>query len=313
MVEDHLTGVQLAVQARAIVNATGVWSDEVRSLDGDGRKMLRPSKGIHVVVPSEQLGVQAAVLIPAPDEGRFLFIVPWLGRTIIGTTDTDYSGPLDEPEAESAEVAKLIEAAARSFPESDLSVADVISTFAGLRPLVRSEGGKTSDVSRKELTLESESGLISILGGKLTTYRLMAEKVVDLAVRRLEQNSADQQRRTTSSRTDYIGLPGSRRAEEHTDVVACDYAVKRETVTHLMRTYGANYRKVLDITRESTRRKEALVADLPYIEAEVVYAARFEMPVTVDDILSRRTRISLLTRDRGESCAQRITNLLVQP
>lgn len=312
VVRDGLTDGELSVEAGVTINATGVWSDEIRSLDGGAPKMLRPSKGIHVVVPAERLGNRAAVLIPSLEGNRFLFVVPWCGRMIIGTTDTDYAGQLDEPEARAAEIDEVIESAARFFPDSDLSVGDVISTFAGLRPLVRSGQGKTSDVSRKEVIVESESGLISIVGGKLTTYRRMAGKAVELAARQLERTGANLPRRAHRSSTDLVELPGTSGIAANPDEIACEYGVKPETVRHLMKTYGGNYRQVLSITRESADFRRVIALELPHIEAEVVYSTRFEMAVTIDDVLSRRTRISLLARDQGKSCTGRVSELMAR-
>lgn len=309
IVRDALTDRRLTVRASRMINASGVWSDDVRSLGGDAGKRLRPSKGIHVVVPAERLGNRAAVLIPSIDGERFLFAVPWCGRMVIGTTDADYTGDLDEPAAESSEIDEVIDSVARSFPGSSLSVKDVISAFAGLRPLARGKGASTSDVSRKEEIIESESGLISIVGGKLTTYRRMAERVVDLAVRRLREESSNP-RPANRSITKAIRLPGAGALPSDPEAVALDYGVSLESVLHLMRTYGAQYRQVLEITRESVRFKRPITDELPNIEAEVAYSVRFEMAVTVDDVLSRRTRVALLSRLEGGCCARRVADLM---
>lgn len=310
VVRDALTDRQLTIRASRTINASGVWSDEVRSLGGSAGKRLRPSKGIHVVVPAERLGNRAAVLIPSIQGDRFLFAIPWCGRTIIGTTDADYAGDLDEPVAEAREIREVIESVARSFPDSSLTVKDIISTFAGLRPLARGKGASTSDVSRKEEIIESESGLISIVGGKLTTYRRMAERVVDLAVRRLREAGRNLPPSANRSATETIELPGAGALPSKPEALALEYGVGPETVAHLMRTYGAECRKVLEITRESEQFKRPMTDELPHIEAEAAYSMRFEMAVTVDDVLSRRTRISLLARLEGDSCARRVAALM---
>lgn len=304
-VTDALSGRQLTLRARTIVNATGVWSDEiVRFNQKNAEKTIRPSKGIHLVAPSEKLRNQAAVLIPSLGEQRFLFVIPWQGRTVIGTTDSDYTGDLDEPQAAEAEIKRVLESAACYFPGAELSRDDVVSTFAGLRPLVSSGGKATKDVSRKEMISESDSGLISIVGGKLTTWRKMAERVTDLAMRRLER-----QGRCVTEEIPLAGKPVLETARE-AERAAAEYNVAKTTAGHLIRAYGGNYRAILNITRESEELKAVLVSGLPHIEAEVVYAARYEMAATVEDFLARRTRIALLARDHGHSCAPRVAQLM---
>lgn len=308
-IEDVLGGRSYELHARVVVNAGGVWSDEVSRLsDASSPTKLRPSKGIHVVTLAEKFQNQTAVLIPSLGEQRFLFVIPWHGRTVIGTTDTDYEGELNEPVAEPDEVNRVMESAERAFPAAKLSSEDVISTFAGLRPLVRADHKQsTKELSRKEEIFESESGLITITGGKLTTWRRMAERVVDLISKRFESNGL--RSAPHSSVTNRIRLAGES-IDNDSAGPAAEYDVSASTVEHLMNTYGGNYRGVLDITRESEEMKKTLVRDLPHIEAEVVYAARYEMAATVEDVLARRTRITLLASDHGRSCARRVATLI---
>jgi glycerol-3-phosphate dehydrogenase len=308
-VEDLLTGRAFEIRARAFVNATGVWSDEVTRLDrATDEKSLRPSKGVHILLPSEKIGPRAAVLIPSAGEQRFLFVVPWCGRTLVGTTDTDYAGDLDEPRADAEEIARILYSAARYFPEANLSTGDVIAAFAGLRPLVGRAGRATRDVSRREEILESASGLISVIGGKLATYRSIAEKVVDRVVVRLARPSKQK------SVTAQITLAGraipARDLEAEAESASRRHDLPIETVRHLMRSYGGNFEEVLEIARESSDLRARLIEGLPHIAAEIVYAARSEMAATVEDFLSRRTRIALLARDHGHSCAIDVARLM---
>ena len=324
-VKDIAKDKAVTLRARVVVNATGVWADRLARLsDASAPRRLRPSKGIHIVVPSEKLNNRTAVLIPSLGEQRFLFVIPWLGRTLIGTTDTDYDGELDDPAATREETSRVLQSAARMFPGAALSESDCISAFAGLRPLVGSDKAATANLSRKEELFESESGLITIIGGKLTTYRRMAERAVDLATRRLENISRRAKRRGTHSDgsrhrmngrslTAQIELAGGRLERDvKTEAVraASDYGVSVDTAIHLMETYGGNYRAVLEIASESEELKNPLAADLPHIEAEVIYAARAEMAATVEDFLSRRTRIALLAPDHGRGCAARVAALM---
>lgn len=307
-IEDLIGRERFSIKSRIVVNATGVWGDEIAHLDNNNsRKKLRPSKGIHILVPSERLSVNTATLIPSLGEQRFLFVIPWLGRTVIGTTDTDYKGDIDAPTAEESEIARVLKSAAQAFPAANLEREDVISSFAGLRPLVSGDSGSTKDLSRKEEIIESPSGLISITGGKLTTYRHMAERVVDVAVSNLRVASP------LPCMTKNIQLAGGHPPLQDTDHVrqlAEEYEVQVETVKHLMRSYGGNYRAVLDVTRESEEMKSPLVEGLPHIEAEVIYSARAEMIATVEDFLARRTRIRLLAADHGKSCKKRVALLM---
>ncbi|HWP44525.1 MAG TPA: FAD-dependent oxidoreductase, partial [Blastocatellia bacterium] len=240
-------------------------------------------------------------------EQRFLFVIPWQGRTLIGTTDTGYSGDLDDPRPEEDEIERVLKSAAQAFPGAGISTGDIISVFAGLRPLVAGSGS-TAALSRKEQILESDSGLISIIGGKLTTYRKMAERTVDLVARRLGRPA-----RSLTSEIELAGgaLPEIRRNEMARDT-ASEFRVPVETAEHLIRSYGRSYRDVLEITRLSGEHKSKLVEDLPHIEAEIIYAARAEMAATVEDFLARRTRIALLARDHGRSCSARVAELMAR-
>ncbi len=309
-VEDIAADRTVALRARVVVNATGVWADSVARLsDASAPGRLRPSKGIHIVVGSEKLNNRTAVLIPSLGEQRFLFVIPWLGRTLIGTTDTDYDGELDDPAATREETSRVLQSAARMFPGANFAESDCISSFAGLRPLVGGDGAATANLSRKEELFESESGVITIIGGKLTTYRRMAERAVDLAARKLESKF----RMNGRSLTEQIELAGGRLERDiktEAEYAASDYGVSVETAIHLIETYGGNFRAVLEIASESDELKNPLAADLPHIEAEVVYAARAEMAATVEDFLARRTRIALVARDHGRSCAARVATLM---
>ena len=270
------------------------------------------------MVPSEKLNNRTAVLIPSLGEQRFLFVIPWQGRTLIGTTDTDYDGDLDDPTATREEASRVLQSAANMFPGANLSESDCISAFAGLRPLVGGDKSATANLSRKEELFESESGLITIIGGKLTTYRRMAERAVDLAARRLEIKSRRakrimRHRMNRRSLTEQIELAGGRLERDvktEAEQAASGYGVSVVTANHLMDTYGGNFRAVLEIASESERLKSPLAAGLPHIEAEVIYAARAEMAATVEDFLARRTRIALVAPDHGRSCAARVAELM---
>jgi glycerol-3-phosphate dehydrogenase len=315
-VSDQLSNQRLTIAARLVINATGVWADEVNRLsDPSARKTLRPSKGIHVVLPAEKLRNRAAVLIPSLGEQRFLFVIPWQQRVVVGTTDTDYTGDLNDPKATAEEVRRVIESAARSFPDAGITMDDCISSFAGLRPLAGGDANTTSELSRREVINENEAGLISITGGKLTAWRAMAERVVDLAVERL----APRNESATSlprSRSAEIKLTGNAQITDDNaasaSLIARDFAVPLATAEHLRQSYGGNSVTILEMVRRRDELKRALIDGLPHIEAEVIYAARYEMAATVEDVLSRRTRIRLLARDGGAACAARVAQLMAE-
>lgn len=302
-VEDALNQDRFLLRSRLVINAAGVWADQILSLDQANRpNIIRPSKGIHIVMPADKFQTGAAVLIPSLGERRFLFVIPWLGRIIIGTTDSDYSGDLDEPRPEEDEIERLIESAARYFPSSHISRQDLISSFAGLRPLVASGNKPTTDLSRKEEILESRSGLISIVGGKLTTYRRMADRAVSLAMRRLGLPKREPQLVELAGR----GIPD---LQDCANRAAAEFGLPTETAHHLCRTYGRNHRAVLQIALGEGL-TSSLVEELPHIEAEVVYAVRHEMAASAEDVLRRRTPIALLARDEGRPCWDRVAQLM---
>lgn len=309
--EDTLTGNRFLLRAAVFVNAAGVWSEEIARMIGENAALrIRPSKGIHILVPREKIKAQAAVLIPSIGEQRFLFVIPWHGRTLIGTTDTDYRGSFDDPQADEEEINRVVESAARAFPASRLSSKDVISAFAGLRPLVAGNSNSTKDLSRKDEIIESRSGLISVTGGKLTTYRRMAERVVDVTVKSLEREGRNLDPARRRSLTATIELAGGAAIDSDAEKEAREFGLAVETIKHLMRNYGGNYRIVLQIARERNELKTPLIATLPHLKAEVVYAARYEMATSADDFLERRTRIALLDRDHGQSQTEIVSSLL---
>jgi len=313
-VEDSLTGDRFDLKSRVIVNATGVWTDQVSRLsDSTASKRLRPSKGIHLVLPREKFDNQTAVLIPSLGESRFLFVIPWQDRVVVGTTDTDYDGDLDHPIAEDDEVNRVLESVARAFPSAELTSDDVISTFAGLRPLISADEQSTKELSRKEEIFEDGEGMMTITGGKLTTWRRMAERVVDRAVTSLEKFYSVVGPRAHRCVTETIQLAGGRLArplDEEASCAANKWGVEPSTARHLIDTYSGNYRAVLEPTREASGLNSALIEGLPQIEAEVVYAVRYEMALTIEDFFARRTRIILRSRDHGRTAAARVAQLL---
>ncbi|HZF38981.1 MAG TPA: glycerol-3-phosphate dehydrogenase/oxidase [Blastocatellia bacterium] len=314
---DELAGGEIECRARIVINATGVWMEDTLRLDGQTanglNKRVRPAKGAHLTVPADRLRVGAAWLIPSLTSHRFYFVVPWEGRVNIGTTDTDYSGDKDHPHAEPEEVGEILGAINSYFPEARLEPSDVISSWAGLRPLITDpRAGATADVSRKEEIVESEDGLISIGGGKLTTYRLMAERCIDLAAKRLRERfniSAG----PSSAKDAAIG--GEMSPGELTitpERLSQTENLPLETTRHLLRDYGPDYQRLIELTREDERLRERMVEGLPQILAEVVYAARCEMALTLADVMTRRTRLAMVAGTEALNCAAIVADLMAR-
>jgi glycerol-3-phosphate dehydrogenase len=274
-VKDEETGREHAVHARAVVNATGVFADGLRRMDDSkSEPILAPSQGIHLVLDRRFLPGDSAVLVPHTDDGRVLFAVPWQGRVVVGTTDTPVTEPLLEPRPLAQEVEFLLGHAARYLAE-DPRPEDVLSCFAGLRPLVRGEAKSTAALSRDHTLLVSLSGLVTITGGKWTTYRKMGEDTVDQAalVAGLDERP---------SRTPDLRLHGW-----------TDPAVEADPA-HRWTAYGSDAPELARLAAENPGWGEPLHPNLPVSLCEVAWAARHEMARTVEDVLSRRTRALLL-------------------
>jgi glycerol-3-phosphate dehydrogenase len=313
------TAGEIEVRAKVVINATGVWTDDVRALDeGANPNSIRPAKGIHIAVPWHKLRNDIAAVVPVRQDRRSVFVVPWpaaggngdegealgdaagQGRvTYVGTTDTDYDGDVDDPQCTPEDVAYLLDAINHAISEP-LEKGDVLGTWAGLRPLVRdASSSRTADLSRRHRVLTSASGMITVTGGKLTTYREMAQDAVDAAVRAMASAGEPLPRRARRSRTRSLALRGAAGWRE---------AQKRDA--HLAGRYGGEAAVVEAMIAADPTTGEALVPGLPYRRAEALYAARYEMAVTVDDVLSRRTRSRLLGRDATAAAAEDVAELL---
>jgi glycerol-3-phosphate dehydrogenase len=279
------TGARIEVPADNVVNATGVWADQIRPdelLTEEEIPKIRPSRGTHVTVSTEQLDIgTAACIVPAGGE-RTIFALPWYGRVLVGTTDNDYDGDIDRIPPSADDVDYLIEALNAYFGV-ELDSGDLTGAYAGVRPLISSGDPKKSvDISRKAELYETSSGMLTITGGKLTTFRRMAAQVVD---RITERNG-----REAECRTDDIPLGMSARPEDlETDVPLPDGATDQ-----LSFRYGHAARAVLDLCEERPELAEPIAPGHPDLLAEVVIASRLEQARSVADVLLRRTRLGLV-------------------
>ena len=287
LARDAETGEEFSIDAKVVVNATGVFADEVRRLDDPGsRPIIAPSQGVHIVLDRAFLPGETAILVPKTDDGRVLFAIPWNGRVLIGTTDTPVASPSIEPRAQAEEVEFLLRHAAR-YLTRDPSASDVLSVFAGLRPLIsvpKSSRLPTSRLSREHLVDVSNSGLVTVTGGKWTTYRRMAEDAVNLAA-------------------EVAGLPARPCGTAELRLHGAGVGTERGP-------YGSDAGALAELTALNKAWGVPLHPRLPYVAGEVVWAARFESARTIEDVLARRTRALFLDARASIEAAPLVADLL---
>lgn len=315
-VVDTLTGREKEVRARSVVNATGPWSDKTRTLgQPDGAPpLLRPTKGVHIVVERDRLPVRNTVVCNHPDDARVLFAIPWGDRTYIGTTDTDYEGDPREVHATQEDVDYLLAASNAYFPKHQLAREHVISTWAGLRPLMApppTDGSVSeSSISREHQIVVATDGMITIAGGKLTTYRRMSADVVD-TVEKLLRLRGELPAALQASNTDKEPLPGAvgwPEDDDHDKVAAAITAASDGRLEHERARYLADeYGMVgLDIARRvaaDAAMGARLVPGRPEILAQVDHAVEAELAATVADVMSRRTQLYYRDHEQGLGAA----------
>jgi glycerol-3-phosphate dehydrogenase len=271
-VKDNISGKEYEVLAKAVINATGVFSDSIQHMDDPVKPAsVSPSQGIHIVLDHEFLPGEAAIMIPHTDDGRVLFAVPWHNKIIVGTTDTPVNTISEEPVALEEEIDFILKHASR-YLTKDPTLADVKSIFAGLRPLVKSNAKKTAEISRDHSIIISDSGLVSILGGKWTTYRKMAEDVINTAA--------------INARLPYVECR-TKELPVHGETSSIDFGANDYY-------YGTDKSKLVGIEKQNLGLREKIHPALPYNKSAIVWAVREEMCMTVEDALARRTRALLL-------------------
>ncbi len=288
-VENNLIGERFPVRAKAFVNATGPWADTIRQkANPEARPRMRVSKGIHILLSLDLHRSQSALLIPKTDDGRVLFAVPWFDRLLVGTTETEVSIH-DEMAINREEIAYLLRHL-NHFLETPVKPEQVMSGFAGMRPLVSASGATaTSKLARDhEVELDTKSGLVSIMGGKWTTYRAMAEDTINEVQRYLGTG-------VTPAKTIDHKLAGSEGyAPDYARQLETTFRISGETAQHLYLKFGARAKNLLELTRKEPELREPIVAGFSPIRAEIVYAVREEMAMTLEDVLSRRIGLQLL-------------------
>lgn len=306
--EDHLTGQSHEALGTVVLNATGVWVDEVRTLDAPHRKDLMPSKGIHVVVPSHRLNQKATLAFTAVQDRRLMFSIPWGDVTLIGTTDTFFDQSPDDPGTDAVDVSYVLKAANHIFPGANLTEADIVSTFAGLRPLIAPPEGveNASAVSREHQIFEDKSGLLSIAGGKLTTYRRMAIELVDKASTRLSPERRKElgpcvtDQPLSGEIVDVAALVARLKAEGQPEVVA----------EHLVSSYGSEAPAVLELCKSTPNGLAVLQQGQGFLQGEVIYAVRYESALHLTDLLTRRMRFAVWVPGQGRPVAEQVSRVM---
>ncbi|HEU0003300.1 MAG TPA: glycerol-3-phosphate dehydrogenase/oxidase [Ktedonobacteraceae bacterium] len=309
-VRDNLGEQHFIVRARHIVNATGVFAEEVEALTEAGSLVqVEPSKGVHLVFSREDVQIgDDAIVLPETDDKRILFLVPWESRAVFGTTDTG-AGDLDHPVATQADIDYLLHHLNR-YLSVNLTSDDIISAYAGYRPLLRARSSEhsTAKLSRTHAVLQNASGLVTIVGGKLTTYRRMAQDTVDVLSRR--DGTTSMAHPTTN--LPLSGSAGWPVAKRELEVKGEVLGLSPQTISHLGESYGSHADALLSLVEGEAALGERLIEDLPYLRAEVVYACRHEMAMTIDDMLARRTSIILEDRDRGVGIVDEVAALMAK-
>jgi glycerol-3-phosphate dehydrogenase len=312
-VRDELSGEEFDIESRVVVNATGAWDDETCELDEPGAPTkLQLTKGAHIMIPRGRARTVNALPIVSPTDDRLMFIVPRGHFSLIGTTDTYYHDDLDQPYATAEDVEYMLEALNHALPRAHVDKSDILSTYAGLRPLAMQEGGEDvaeSQVSREHRIYQGHSGLLTIAGGKLTTARSMAEEMVDLVNHRLISEYGIKAKRPCQTRNNPILGTPSEDTEAKIRALASRVRFDDDVLEGLLKQ-GTDALKVLSMVEEDPSLADNLAPGIPHIKAQVKFAADGEMARTVDDFLIRRTEIYYTAPDQGLSVAGEVAALM---
>jgi len=301
-------GHEFEVRARVVINAAGVWTDEIQAMAG-GRGMLhvQASKGIHIVVPRDRIRSESGFIIRT--EKSVLFVIPWGRHWIIGTTDTPWTYDLAHPAASRADIEYVFEHV-NAILREPLSHEDVEGVYAGLRPLLTGESDETSKMSREHAVVTPVPGMVMIAGGKLTTYRVMAKDAVDAALHSLKTTTDMYLQESITDRVRLLGADGFETRSNQRVLLARRSGLHVGRIDHLLGRYGGLIDDLLALVKERRQLAVPLEGAEDYLAAEVVYAVTHEGARHLDDILTRRTRISIETFDRGVTAAPVVARLM---
>jgi glycerol-3-phosphate dehydrogenase len=303
-VRDCETGEETDVEAHAVLNCTGVWTDEIQRLSGGrGRFRIRASKGVHIVVPRDRIVSESGLILRTATS--VLFVIPWRNHWIVGTTDTSWNLDLAHPAATRADIDYLLDTV-NSVLATPLNDGDIEGVYAGLRPLLAGESEETSRLSREHAVARVAPGLVAIAGGKYTTYRVMAADAVDAAVPDLPGRVA----RSITDKVPLLGADGYHALVNQAETLGARHGLHPYRLRHLLDRYGSVVHQVLALAAER-RDLLAPVREAPdYLRVEVVHAASHEGALHLEDVLTRRTRISIEYPHRGEACAADVADLM---
>lgn len=308
LVRDRLTGETFAVRSRLFINATGPFADWLRLRANPAKaKRMRVSKGVHIIVPGELMPSEAAVLVPKTDDGRVVFIIPYNGKLMIGTTETETELTGAEPVVESSDVDYLLETVNRYF-QTPISRDQVIAGFGGLRPLLQADPqADTKQLVRDhEVEVDAVSGLISILGGKWTTYRLMAQDTLDVCCEQLGLTDRP-------SQTEHIRLSGGEGYSlDYWQTLVTTYELSEPLARHLAQFYGTEAPEVIKLIQENPELAEPLAGNVVQVKAEVVFAVRQEMACTLKDVLARRFSLELTDWPTTYRVSEEVSTLMAR-
>ena len=303
-VTDVETGEEKQISARVVINCTGVWTDEIQTLAGGrGRFNVRASKGVHIVVPRDRINSETGLILRTATS--VLFVIPWGTHWIVGTTDTDWELDRAHPAASRADIDYILREVNKVLARP-LTHDDIEGVYAGLRPLLEGESEATSALSREHAVARPQPGLISIAGGKYTTYRVMAADAVDAARVDLPAGVGD----SVTDHIPLVGAEGYAALTNQTDRLARERGLPTWRITHLLERYGSLLDEVLDLADADPTLLEPLPGAEEYLKVEIVYAATHEGALHLDDLLARRTRISIEAHDRGVDCADDAAELV---
>jgi glycerol-3-phosphate dehydrogenase len=305
VIQDLESGTEFEVRAKSTIMAAGVWTDPLyESFGVKPGYRVRMSKGAHIVVPGDAIKSTTGVIIKT--DLSVLFIIPWGDKWIVGTTDTDYESDRSSPLA-SREDVNYILAQANRVLEPRLSRSQVIGVFAGLRPLVSTDpDSPTTELSREHVVDHPVPGFVTIAGGKYTTYRVMSEDAVDTAVNDLKRIVPESCTETLA----IVGADGYSVLLNKADELAKEYGISKVTIDHLLNRHGALFSEVLEPALTNRSLLDPLIDELPYLKAEILYAVTHEGARSVDDVLSRRTRINFEAKDQGLGAAKEVASII---
>jgi glycerol-3-phosphate dehydrogenase len=310
-VKDNLNGEEFAIRSGAFVNATGIWTDEL--LQNFHRKLIRPTKGVHLMVPTEKVGNNNALVLNHVDDGRAYFVLKRGKYTLIGTTDTDYDENLDEPFCTKEDCDYLLRGVKHVFPKSNLIYSDIISTYAGIRPLVRQEGMDESKVSRKHTILDTEDGLTTIAGGKLTTWRKMGE---DLLYHMIKTGKITKIIPKDKLKVNYSMKPFliSLKKEKWDEFVSkTEPDISEFTLNMLYQQYGKGAMKIVEMIQENPEMGISFLKDDYFLPAEIYYILKYEFAPRLIDVMCRRTEIAIkIHHTKQQIIAEKVADIMAE-